>query len=128
MRAVSPTQNAKRSVDAPSPDQAAHHFLADTATRLQLGAICVANEDGLLVFGSLGPASGLFDLEALAALGPLVEGGRAPKDLLSQAGSGKPVKSCRLEIDGQTLFVTTVGAKKPDRGQVESALRQILAA
>jgi hypothetical protein len=112
----------------PRSGQTAQSFLEQTASELKLGAIAIANEDGLLVFGSLGPASGLFDLEALAAIGPLVAGGQAPKDLVSMASSGKPVRSCRFEIDGQTLFVTSVGPKGPERKVVESALREILAA
>lgn len=125
MHARSTTSKANPCI-APEPSETAREFLESTARQLKLGAIALANEDGLLVFGSLGPASGIFDLEALAAVGPLVAGGKAPKDLLGLAGSGKPVKSCRLEVGGQTLFLASVGAQGPDKKGAERALAEIL--
>jgi hypothetical protein len=128
MSAHRSTPSPRKTPYSAAPDEAARLFLEGTAKKFRLGAIAVANEDGLLVFGSLGPASGIFDLEALAAVGPLVALGRAPKDLVDLAGSGKPVNACRLEVGGQTLFLTSVGPTGPSQSDAESVLRQILVA
>lgn len=123
MRRSHPTQGF-----TPGPPRAetVRSFLERTAQHLRLGAIALANEDGLLVYGSLGPASGIFDLEALAAVGPLVAHGRAPTDLVKLAGCGKPVQSCRLDVAGQTLFLASVGAKGPNPKDAASALAGLL--
>lgn len=122
------TTPARRPPASPGSSESPEEFLEATARSLGLGAIAVANEDGLLVFGSLGPASGIFDLDALAAVGPLLAGGRAPADLVKLAGSGKPVKSCRVDVGGQTLFLASVGQAGPDPGRAALALQGILGA
>lgn len=121
------TTTERRKNRSEVPQEAISLFLEAIAARNSLKALALANEDGFLVAG----AGRGCNLEWLAALGPVCaspEGARAAiTSLIEDVTGGEDLFASAVTIAGQTLYLTSVGARVPRQKEAAETLQRILA-
>ena len=105
------TTTERRKNRSEVPQEAMSLFLEAIAARNSLKALTLANEDGFLVAGA-GSGCNL----ARAAITSLVEDVTGGEDLFASA----------MTVAGQTLYLTSVGARVPRQKEAAETLQRIL--
>jgi hypothetical protein len=108
------------------PQVAVGLFLEAIATRNGLKAVALANEDGLLVAGS---GAG-YNLDWLAALGPFCAGEKrtgSVETLIENVTGGEDFFASTVDLNGYTLYLTSVGARVARQKEAAETLCRILA-
>jgi hypothetical protein len=108
------------------PQVAVGLFLEAIVARNSLKAVALANEDGFLVAG----IGGGYDLDWLAALGPVCSGDRAKTGaiatLVENVTGGQGLFASAVEVGGSTLYLTSIGAQIARQSEAAATLQRIL--
>ena len=116
----------RRSRRSPNPSVALGYYLESLAARHTWTAAALADDDGLL----LGGASRHIDLEAVAAVAPLVarEGAATAADgFLGLVTRGQPLNVWPVEVEGGRMHLAAVGPAVTPTPEAERAIGRILA-
>ena len=116
----------RRSRRSPNPSVALGYYLESLAARHAWTAAALADDDGLL----LGGASHHIDLEAVAAVAPLVarEGAATAADgFLGLVTRGQPLNVWPVEVEGGRMHLVAVGPAVTPTPEAERAIGRILA-
>lgn len=116
----------RRSRRSPNPSVALGYYLESLAARHAWTAAALADDDGLL----LGGASHHIDLEAVAAVAPLVarEGAATAADgFLGLVTRGQPLNVWPVEVEGGRMHLAAVGPAVTPTPEAERAIGRILA-
>lgn len=111
------------------PFEAVRLYLEANAARAGVRAAVLSDAEGFLIGGV-----GDVDQEVLAAVGPLFVSGSAPRlgptteDLVDRVVQNHDLYASRLEVQGQTLVLTSLGARFPEHRRAERAFERILSA
>jgi hypothetical protein len=113
------------------PGEAARLFLQAAVERHGLHALCLANEDGLLLAGAAAPGAASLDLAWIAALGSVcaVRGRRGPSlgALVERVTGGQPLSCAEIVLRGERLYVASVGGPLPPGRALAAGVERILA-
>lgn len=115
----------RRNRRSPNPSVALGYYLESLAARHAWAAAALADEDGLL----LGGASRNIDLEAVAAVAPLVarEGATtAPDGFLGLVTRGQPLSVWPVEVQGSRMHLAAVGPAVAPSADAARAMTRIL--
>lgn len=108
--------------------EAVRLYLEANAARAGVRAAVLSDAEGFLISGV-----GDVDKEILAAVGPLFVTGSAPRlsrmteELLDQVVQNHDLYASKLEVQGTTLVLTSIGARFPEQRRAERAFERILA-
>jgi hypothetical protein len=109
------------------PHEAAAMYLETVASTHGMGALTVANEDGLLVAGT----GGSYHLPWLAALGSVCASRTmrypALDTLVHDVTGGKNLYATAFSVRGEMFYLTSIGVPVPQAGEAAAALGRILA-
>jgi hypothetical protein len=108
-----------------APHEAAGLYLESVASRNNLRALTLSGEDGLLFASTRGE----LDCRTIAAVGAARGryGWRIPCEIVNTGiKAGERMHTSRIDISGQTYYLTSVGSVIPWARSVEGALRRIL--
>jgi hypothetical protein len=121
----------RRTNRSEDPGEAARLFLQAAVERHGLAALCLANEDGLLLAGAAAPGARSLDLDWIAALGSVcaIRGGRGPSlgALVERVTGGHHLASAELVLRGERLYVASVGGPLPPGRALAAGVERILA-
>jgi hypothetical protein len=116
----------RRKARSTHPAEAVRLFLAENAARAGVHAAVVSDLRGFLIGGV-----GDVDLDALAAVGPLFVSGATPsgalEERIDEVVKNHDLYASRLAVGGETLVLTSLGARFPEQRRAEHALSRILA-
>lgn len=115
----------RRNRRSPNPSVALGYYLESLAARHAWTAAALADDDGLL----LGGASRHIDLEAVAAVAPLVarEGAAtAPDGFLGLVTRGQPLSVWPVEVQGGRMHLAAVGPAAAPTADAARAIGRIL--
>jgi len=116
----------RRNRRSPNPSVALGYYLESLAARHAWTAAALADDDGLL----LGGASRHIDLEAVAAVAPLVAreaSATAPDGFLGLVTRGQPLSVWSVDIQGGRMHLAAVGPAVEPTAEAERAISRILA-
>jgi len=106
--------------------EAVRLYLEANAARAGVRAAVLSDAEGFLISGV-----GDVDKEILAAVGPLFVTGSAPRlsrmteELLDQVVQNHDLYASKLEVQGTTLVLTSIGARFPEHRRAERAFQRI---
>jgi hypothetical protein len=113
------------------PEEAARLFLQAAVERHGLHALCLANEDGLLIAAAAAPGGRSLDLAFIAALGSVcaIRGRRGPSlgALVERVTGGQHLSSAEIVLRGERLYVASVGGPLPPGRALAAGIERILA-
>jgi hypothetical protein len=121
----------RRKSRSETPGEAARLFLQAAVDRHGLQALCLANEDGLLLAGAVAPGARSIDLDGIAALGCVcaIRGRRGPSlgALVERVTGGHHLSSAEIVVRGERLYVASVGGPLPPGRALAAGVERILA-
>jgi hypothetical protein len=116
------------------PGEAIRLFLHAVLGRQGLGAIVLANEDGLMIASAASAACQALDLDWIGALGsvcalgtPMGRRTASLGSLVERATGGLPLDARQLSLRGERLYLTVVGGRLPPGTELPDAIERILA-
>jgi hypothetical protein len=121
----------RRTNRSENPHESLHLFLQATLQRHDLRALCLANEDGLLIAGVAAPRAAPLDLDWISALGCVcaIRGRRGPSlgALVERVTGGHHLASTEIVLRGERLYVASVGGPLPPGRTLAAGIERILA-
>jgi hypothetical protein len=124
----------RRTRRSTSPAEAIRLFFQAILGRQSLGAIVLANEDGLMIASAASTTCHALDLDWIGALGsvcalgtPSSRRGASLGQLVERATGGLPLEARELSLRGERLYVTVVGGRLPRGSELADGIERILA-